>query len=533
MQKAKKIQKKYLIRGIRYLKNHNLKSLFLKTSERLYRDRVEQGYDEWVKARQDKEEALKAQRAYIFENRPKFSILVPTFNTPEKFLREMIESVLNQSYDNVELCIADGSTKEDTQRIIQEYQKKDKKIKYKHLDENRGISENTNEALKLATGDFIGLLDHDDVLELSALFHVMQVLQKHPKADIIYTDEDKMDGETGIFFGPNFKPDFDLELLCTNNYICHFFLVRTEIARRIGGFRKEYDGAQDYDFIFRCVESTMEIYHIPKILYHWRTHNASTAAAPESKMYAYEAGRRAVESHFQRQKQTVQVQTTENYGFFHGRVSGSSRENIKVLRYNEKQRGEDLNRLAETTKAQVLIFVPEQAEFITRDYEEIFSGKCLQHGIGAVGCLQLYRKRVAEAGLVLHPEKIVETYFGGYSKKRSGYLHRLKLGRSVSAVSTVFAIEKDKLRSVDGFVPALSPKAAQIELCLRLLEAGYCNVYTPLVSAWWYQRNPAGMFTEQDMEYVKEYYRHRLKEDRYYNPSCEQEQYEYGLRRNL
>lgn len=525
------MQKNYLVRGMKYLKNHNVRSLFLKMSERLYRDRVEQGYHEWVKARQDGAEELKKQRETVFEEGPKFSILVPTFNTPEKFLREMIESVLNQSYDNVELCIADGSTLEDTHKIIQEYQSKDSRIKYKRLEENRGISENTNEALSMATGEFIGLFDHDDVLERSALFHVMEVLQQHPKADIIYTDEDKMDGDSGTFFGPNFKPDFDLELLCTNNYICHFFVVRTKIARRVGGFRKEYDGAQDYDFIFRCVESTMEIYHIPRILYHWRTHAASTAAAPESKMYAYEAGRRAVEDHFKRKNERAQVLTTENYGFFHGKVAGISRENVKVIKYSETDRGEDLNRLAEGSKAQVLIFVPQQAEFVTKDYEDIFSGKCLQHGIGAVGCLQLYHRKVTEAGLVLHPENIAETYFKGYGQNKTGYLHRLKLAREVSAVSTVFAIEKDKLRTMEGFVPILSAKAAQIELCLRLREAGYHNVYTPLVTVKWYQRNPGGMLYQQEYGYFQEHYGQQLKEECYYSPCCEQEPYEYGLRR--
>lgn len=527
-----KMQKNYLARGIKYLKNHDVKSLCLKMSERLYRDRVEKGYHQWMLEQRDTQQALEAQKKYVFPYKPKFSILVPTFNTPEKFLREMIESVLHQSYENLELCIADGSTSDATYQVIQEYEK-DGRIKYQRLEENKGISENTNEALKMATGEFVGLFDHDDVLELSALFHVMKVLEQHPKADIIYTDEDKMDGETNTFFGPNFKPEFDLELFCTNNYICHFFVVRTDIAKRIGGFQKEYDGAQDYDFIFRCVESTMEIYHIPKVLYHWRTHAASTAAAPESKMYAYEAGKRAVEAHFLRMHQKAAVSVTENYGFFHTRLPGISRENVKVIRYESNQNGEALNKLAANTKAQVLIFVPQQAQILTKEYEDILSGKCLQHGTGAVGCLQVYGNKVVEAGLVVAPQEIVHTYFQGYGRHRTGYFHRLKLGREVSAVSTVFAIEKEKLRSMGGFTSELSPRAAQIELCLKLREAGYRNVYTPLVSAKWYERNPSGILSKEEYTYLQKKYEKQLAQEVYYSPCCEQKRYEYGLRRNV
>ena len=528
-----KMQKNYLVRGVKYLKNHDVKSLFLKMSERLYRDRVEKGYHQWMLEHQDTGEVLEDQRNYTFQYNPKFSILVPTFNTPERFLREMIESVLNQSYENLELCIADGSTSDATYQVIQEYAKKDNRIKYKQLAENKGISENTNEALKMATGEFIGLFDHDDVLELSLLFHVMKVLEQHPKADIIYTDEDKMDGETNTFFGPNFKPEFDLELFCTNNYICHFFVVRRNIANRIGGFRKEYDGAQDYDFIFRCVEATMEIYHIPRVLYHWRTHAASTAAAPESKMYAYEAGKRAVEAHFQRMQEKAEVSVTENYGFFYTRLPGSSKENVKVIRYEKNQSVEELNRLAENTKAQVLIFVPQQVQILTKDYEDILSGKSLQHGTGAVGCLQIYGGRVVEAGLVVTPKEIVHTYFEGYGKHKTGYFHRLKLGRGVSAVSTVFAIEKEKLRSMGGFSSELSFRAAQIELCLKLKEAGYHNLYTPLVTAKWYERNPSGILSEKECTYIQKNYEKQLAQDGYYSPCCEQKRYEYGLRRNV
>lgn len=528
------MKKNYFVRGIKYLKNHDIPSLFMKMSERLYRDRLERGYDKFAREKLATKEELEQQGQYQFKEPFKFSIVVPVYNTPERFLREMVESVLEQSYDNLELCIADGSTEERTGAVIREYQKKDSRIQYKRLKENKGISENTNEALNLATGDFIGLFDHDDLLEKNALFEIMKVLEENPKTDIIYTDEDKMDGESGTLFGPNFKPDFDLELFCTNNYICHFFVVRKQIVERVGGFRSEFDGAQDYDFIFRCVESTMEIRHISKVLYHWRTHADSTSASPESKLYAYENAKKAIEAHFMRAGVKATVQTTANYGFFNYVLPGAARENVKVIRYDREATGEQLNKLAEKVKEQVLIFLPKQVEFCTNEAQWLLSGKCMQHGAGAVGCLQVKGKKVKEAGLVLNQEQIVSSYFKDYNKRRTGYLHRMSLSRTVSAVSTVFAIRRDIFEQTEGFLPELSARAAQVELCLRLNELGYKNLYTPLVTAKWYTANPAGELTQNDKEYLQQHYKNALKQgEHYYNSNCDNVDYEYGLRRDL
>ena len=415
------MKKNYIGRGIKYLQNHDVKSLILKMQERLYRDKLEKDYDTWAKQGQATPEDLEKQRAYVFEKPSTFSIVVPLYHTPEKYLREMIESVIQQSYPNWELCLADGSSQSLPGEIVKEYQEKDSRIKYKKLSENKGISENTNEALNMAEGDFIALFDHDDLLEPDALFEVMKVLEEKPNTDIVYTDEDKIQGDSGILFGANFKPDYDLELLRTNNYICHFFVVRRNIIERVGGFRGEFDGAQDYDFIFRCVEATMEIYHIRKVLYHWRTHAASTAASPESKMYAYEAAKRAIQAHFKRMGMEAEVITTQNYGFFNYNLPGISKEKVKVLRYGKEDNGETLNKLAQSAKAEVLIFMPKDVEFKTANYETILSSKCLQRGAGAVGCLQVKSGKVKEAGLVLEKERIAVSYFGGYHQSRTGY----------------------------------------------------------------------------------------------------------------
>ncbi len=184
--------------------------------------------------------------------------------------------------------------------MLEQYAKKDSRFKYVILGENKGISGNTNAAMDMATGDYIVLADHDDKLTPNALYECAKLLQEHPGCDCFYSDEDKLDMDGGALFDPHFKPDFNIDLLCSVNYICHLFVVSHDLAAQVGGFRQEYDGAQDYDFIFRCTEKAKEIRHIPKVLYHWRCHKDSTASNPESKLYAFDAGARAIMDHYKR-----------------------------------------------------------------------------------------------------------------------------------------------------------------------------------------------------------------------------------------
>ena len=200
--------------------------------------------------------------------------------------------------------------------ILERYCREDRRIRVKNLKENKGISENTNAALAMARGEFVGLLDHDDLLAPDALYEMAARLEKDGGIDVFYTDEDKVTTDLSEHFQPHLKPDFNLDLLRSNNYICHFFVVRREIAERIGGFRPEFNGAQDYDFIFRCTEEAEKIVHIPRILYHWRVHSASTADNPASKMYAYEAGKRAIEGNLERSGVMGVVSLRQDYGFY-------------------------------------------------------------------------------------------------------------------------------------------------------------------------------------------------------------------------
>ena len=244
-------------------------------------------------------------------------MVVPAYHTPQLFLRQMMDSLIAQTYGNWELCIANGSPDDmEMGKVLEEYSQKDSRILFKNLEKNEGIAQNTNEAFAMASGEFIGLLDHDDLLAPNALYEIVNALNNHENADVVYTDEDKVTAELDEHFQPHLKPDFNIDLLRSNNYICHFFVARRSLVETVGGFRTEFDGAQDYDFIFRCVEQARQVVHVPEILYHWRTHKASTADNPASKMYAFEAGKRAIEAHLARMGVKGTVSHTPDLGFY-------------------------------------------------------------------------------------------------------------------------------------------------------------------------------------------------------------------------
>ena len=298
----KKLNPYTIRKGLRYFKHYGPKEFWIRLHERFEPEAVP--YGPWYEAYIPDDTELEKQRKYKFSYSPLISVAVPAFRTPEVFLRQMIDSLLAQTYSNWELCIANGSPEDKKmQAVLDQYTNKDSRIHVKILDQNLGIAGNTNAALEMTQGEYAGILDHDDLLAPNALYEIVKILQDHPQADALYTDEDKVTTELDEHFQPHLKSDFNLDLLRSNNYICHFFVVRKSIVEKAGGFRKEFDGAQDYDFIFRCTENAGEVLHVPEILYHWRTHKASTADNPASKMYAFEAGRRAIEAHLERMEE--------------------------------------------------------------------------------------------------------------------------------------------------------------------------------------------------------------------------------------
>ena len=321
-----------LRKTVYYLKKNGIKSTVLAAAERLQKKE----YDDYTYTSPSAEE-LEAQRQRIWDNPIKFSIVVPVYHTPEKYFRELMDSVLGQTYPYFELILADAGKDQQLKGVAESYG--DCRVRYIKLQENAGISENTNQGILQAQGDYVALLDHDDLLTTDALYEMASVVQSAREAAagiesetfglpvLIYSDEDKCNGEGNVFYEPHFKQDYNEDLLLTNNYFCHFTAIRTDVAKNLL-LRRQFDGAQDFDLVLRVTGEAMKevqavnhiprnrIVHIPKVLYHWRCHTGSTAANPESKRYAYEAGKRAVEAYVKLKGWDAEVRHLKHLGFY-------------------------------------------------------------------------------------------------------------------------------------------------------------------------------------------------------------------------
>lgn len=318
-----------LKKTIYYIQRNGMKMAAYAVAERMHRKGEVYRYAEPTKEelgsqrrkyQELTEQVAKSKEAYL----PLISILVPAYETGELYLRQLISSVLAQTYENWELIIADASAHEGVAKVLREYA--DSRIKYRKLGANDGISENSNRGLSMVAGDYVGLLDHDDLLTPDALFCMYQGIVAGKKdgveVEMIYSDEDKCDSEGYHFYDPNIKEDFNLDLLLSNNYICHFLILKKELIKKLG-FRREFDGAQDYDLILRAVRKIMtssqgekKIVHIGRVLYHWRCHSGSTAENPKSKTYAYEAGKRALQAFADKEGMKARAVDLPHLGFY-------------------------------------------------------------------------------------------------------------------------------------------------------------------------------------------------------------------------
>ena len=306
-------------KGLLYLQHYGLKKTLAKTIRKaMGHDQEHYSYRQFLKENPLTPQELEVQRNTRFEYNPVISIVIPLYNTKERFLTELIKSFTEQTYPHWQLCLGDGSPEEGLKDIILNATGGvwDDRIVYEKLSDNTGIAGNTNAALRLATGDYIGFTDHDDLITVDAMFYIVKALNEDRGIEAIYSDEDKIDMESKEYFLPHFKSDFNIDLLCSHNYITHLFVVRADIVKESGGILSEFDGAQDHDFDFRVLEKCTNIYHIPRVLYHWRTHPDSTADHPEAKMYAYENGRRAVENHYKRLGIPARVELDSHLGYY-------------------------------------------------------------------------------------------------------------------------------------------------------------------------------------------------------------------------
>ena len=538
-----------------FFKENGLKALYIKSKHKLQGLDNDYDYAEWWNLTKPTDEELAAQRETKFQRNPKFSIVIPVWKTPEKYLREMIDSIIDQTYSNWELCIADGSPAgHSVEKILKKYAEKDARIRYKVLGENLGIAGNTNAAMEMAKGDFIVLADHDDRLTPNALFECVKAINENPETDVLYSDEDKLDMDGGALFDPHFKPDFNPDLLTSVNYICHLFVVKKQLVNLVGGFREEFDGAQDYDFIFRCTERAKRIHHIPKVLYHWRCHQDSTASNPESKLYAFEAGSRAIMAHYDRMGIAAKkVEKGVDYGIYHTTfeipgeplvsviipnkdhtadldlcirpmITRGTYKNLefivvennstdpKTFEYYEKIQKEfpqvhvvywdrEFNYSAinnfgvKHAKGEYLLFMNNDIELIAENFVEEMMGFCQREDVGIVGARLLYEDdTIQHAGVVVGFGGIAGHTFIGLHKAENSYFHRAMCAQDYSAVTAACMMSKKSVfEKANGFSEDLAVAFNDIDYCMKVRAQDKLVVYAPYAVLHHYESKSRGL----------------------------------------
>lgn len=545
----KKVSPYNVKKGILYLRHYGTRGFWIKLTERFQKSDID--YKEWYENHKVSQEELEKQKKKVFVYAPKISILVPVYNTPQVFLKQMLQSVRKQTYANWELCIANANPdNEEVKQILEICTKKDDRIKVVNVPENEGIAQNTNRALDIATGEFIGLLDHDDLLEENALYEIVSCLNKKKETDVLYTDEDKVTTDLDEYFSPNFKPDFNLDMLRANNYICHFFVAKKELIEKVGGFRAEYNGAQDYDLILRCTEQAQNVAHIAKILYHWRVHKESTADNPLSKMYAYEAGKKAIEGHLARCHTDGEVLQTDNLGFYRVKypvkgkplvsilipnkdqvdtldkclrsieertdydnyeiiiIENNSTEQktfdyynqicndkIRVVYWKKKFNYSAINNFGvDQAKGEYLLLLNNDMEVISRDWMSELLGHCQRPEVGAVGARLYYPDdTVQHAGIIIGIGGVAGSVFVGMKRGYTGYMHRAAIQQDLSAVTAAcMMIKRSVFEEAGRLEEQLKVAFNDVDLCLKIRKNGYLIVYDPYVELYHYESKTRG-----------------------------------------
>lgn len=548
---SERLNKENVKKGFEYIRRNGVSRFWTLAKAKAFP--AGKSYKEWYEEHCPTKEELMRQREVEFSVQPLISIVVPTYQTPIPFLKDMIDSVRKQSYEKWELCIADGSLngdENDTKVIrvreeLNRYSMEDKRIKVVYLEENQGIAENTNQALALATGEYIGLFDHDDMLTPDALYEIVKAINDYDY-DVLYTDEDKISEDSHDYKKPVFKPDYSPELLCANNYITHFFVAKKSIVDRLGGFRKEYDGSQDYDFIFRCVELAKKVGHVSKVLYHWRMHGGSVAGDPTSKMYAYDAGKKAIQSHYERVGIQANVEHMERLGLYHTEYKMIKQPLISVIVYGEddekKKRCsewfkrkdysnleilasaginvEEINALAEKARGSYLFFVSENLESVERDALQQMAGVLQIQNVGAVSGKVIGRKHTVEdAGVVFRTNGDLCKANYGIGDCDYGDMFRAKVMSNYSILSlNCFMTHKNTFEELGRFNKHFSLSFAAADYCLKLRMHGKRCVMQ--ASTVWESKDSmkTGIINDEERErFYKEWQEVLRMGDSYYN----------------
>lgn len=543
----------YIRRAWQYLQRNGARALIKRVRRGFFDQNVQ--YAAWFAQNRVTEETIEKQKAEqeTFSCRPKISICIPLFNTRIPFLEALLSSVNAQSYPNWELCLADGSTDDAVGLYVKEFFGEDRRVRYERLSENFGIAGNTNYAIQMATGDFVMLTDHDDFLEPDALFEIVKRINEKPDTDIVYTDEDLTDAEGVKFHSPRFKPDYNPDFLCSINYICHIFAVRRSIMQEVGGFREEMDGAQDWDMILRCCEKTEHIEHIARVLYHWRAHEESTAGNPESKQYAVDAGRRAVQEHFRRCHEEAQILDTGIFILFQPVIKVQGTPKVSIIICNKDQADtlktcldsieqlstypnyevivvennsteektfayyEELGRSdrvkvvtfteqipfnysrlnnfgASFAEGEYLILLNNDTKVITPDWIERMLGYCQRENTGAVGAKLYYEdKTVQHCGVVIGLGGFAGHVETNTMPEDTGYFGRLKAVQDISAVTAAcMMIKKSVFEEIGGLDEAFTVALNDVDLCMRIRKAGYRIVLNPAVELYHFESKSRG-----------------------------------------
>lgn len=518
-------------------------------------------YNKWF----DNQEKITEYKKFKYN--PKISVIIPTYNVSKELLTECMESVLNQSYTNFEICIADdNSSLEETINTLKEYEKNEK-IKVIYRKENGMISKSSNSALKLATGEFIVLLDNDDLIEKDAFYYIVDVLNKDKTIDMIYTDEDKLDFK-GRKMEPHFKPDYSPDTLMSVNYICHLCCMRKSIVDELGGFNSKFDGSQDYDLFLRFTEKTNNIYHIPKVLYHWRQTRTSTAGYMGNKSYAYINGKKALGEALKRRKLKGEVLENPNvstylvkYGNDNPKISiiipikdkakmtrrcidsiynKCTYKNFEIVLVDNNSSEKDTfdmideyknkydnfksirlecefnysyinNEASKVCSGDYLLFLNNDTEVIDSDILEWMVGYASLDHVGCVGIKLLYPdKLVQHAGVVLGYGGVAGHIYVTASHNDNGLFGRLVMPYDYTAVTAAcLMISKKKFKSVKGFDENLKVALNDVDLNLKMLDKGYYNVCLSNVTMFHYESKSRGY------EASKEKHERFLKEQEY------------------
>ena len=535
----------------------------------------DQQYREWLERNEPGPATLAAMRSESeqWDDRPLVSIIMPVYNPKAEWLRQAIQSVVDQAYINWELCIADdASTEPHVREVLEEFARSDPRVKVTYRQENGGIVAASNDALKLASGDLIGFLDHDDLLRPHALYEVVRYLRERPETDVVYSDEDKvMPG--GSLGQPFFKPDWSPDLLLSVNYLNHFTVIRRELVDAVGGFRAGYDGSQDYDLFLRVTERARAVGHIPKPLYSWRMAPGSAAASAAAKPYAYLAATRALQDAMQRRGIAATVDQGPSTGWFHVRyaIKGAplvsiiiaTRDRADLLQRcidsierkstyapweilvvdNDSKEPETLHYLRQLPHQVIpfpgpfnyarmmneavthargthIVFLNNDTEVITPDWIQALLEHSQRPEVAAVGARLLYPDgRVQHEGIILG--------LGGGSALNVDCQGYFNLGESIRNCSAVTAacmmVRRDVFQELNGFDEELGVAFNDVDYCLRAREKGYLIVYTPLAKLYHYEGASRGRLhpLSDEVGFRKRWGDPGTYRDPYYNPNLD------------